>query len=726
MGMMDKAFEVAVGFTAIDMMTAPMEKMAGKMGMLGQRAEETQKKLNGFKNMAFVGGAITMAGSMMVSAIEKGVKEAGEFLTKMTIIKDTTGATADQMERIQKIIRSSSGQTIFGVQETAGFGKLLATSGMSADQIGALLPVFTQYAEVQKLGKESSPEEAITQAIGAAHMTGNYDPEALQAFLDKYNKATFMQPGSSSEFADTFKYLSSRTQGIGMTTDDQLTMAALSNRVGLAGSIGGTEGADMILRSIPGLMGGRGKKESKQTAALEALGLSNTIFDSDGQFKGVSNFIQQLQKASVGKNPEELTKLYHDAFGQQGMGLANILSSPRGQEQLKALSEQMGGMKSIGQMQEDTNKTPQGQMLQLGTNIENLKLGVFLKLAEALNPTWVLLNNIVSKISEFVDAHPMINNLVADFEMLFGAVALTVGPILLFAGAIGYLATAKTIAVGLRMLGGAFSFLFGLIRGIGAFMMANPMLLGIMLIIGALYLLYKAWQNNWGGIREKFAAVSDWISEHWRGIITAMLVMMGPFGWAIIVLVHVIRENWGSISSFMSKLWDTISKDATEAWTWITSSLSKIWKDFSDGIENNIKYLGDKFEELKKSWAGEQLGGVGKWFKGQVGEIGDMGNSLANYTFGDADVGHNASGTNFWEGGPTWVNERGAELINLPRGSQVIPHDKSTESSNPIVINVYASAGQDERTIAQMVMDELGRLMRDQSLSRGSNVTPAW
>ena len=40
-------------------------------------------------------------------------------------------------------------------------------------------------------------------------------------------------------------------------------------------------------------------------------------------------------------------------------------------------------------------------------------------------------------------------------------------------------------------------------------------------------------------------------------------------------------------------------------------------------------------------------------------------------------VRRNALGTAFWRGGPTQVNERGGEIINLPSGSQVIPHDIS-------------------------------------------------
>jgi hypothetical protein len=42
-------------------------------------------------------------------------------------------------------------------------------------------------------------------------------------------------------------------------------------------------------------------------------------------------------------------------------------------------------------------------------------------------------------------------------------------------------------------------------------------------------------------------------------------------------------------------------------------------------------------------------------------------------------IGHNAGGTDNWRGGPTWVNERGGEIIDLPSGSRVIPADKSAK-----------------------------------------------
>ena len=46
-------------------------------------------------------------------------------------------------------------------------------------------------------------------------------------------------------------------------------------------------------------------------------------------------------------------------------------------------------------------------------------------------------------------------------------------------------------------------------------------------------------------------------------------------------------------------------------------------------------------------------------------------------TVSSEEVGENAKGTNNWRGGLTWVNEEGGELVNLPNGTQIIPHDLS-------------------------------------------------
>jgi hypothetical protein len=62
------------------------------------------------------------------------------------------------------------------------------------------------------------------------------------------------------------------------------------------------------------------------------------------------------------------------------------------------------------------------------------------------------------------------------------------------------------------------------------------------------------------------------------------------------------------------------------------------------------------------------VGGAGGGFLGGIfDKIGSFFNS----------IGQNADGTDSWRGGLTWVGERGPELLNLPRGSQIMSNEQS-------------------------------------------------
>lgn len=44
-------------------------------------------------------------------------------------------------------------------------------------------------------------------------------------------------------------------------------------------------------------------------------------------------------------------------------------------------------------------------------------------------------------------------------------------------------------------------------------------------------------------------------------------------------------------------------------------------------------------------------------------------------------IGGHATGTDYFGGGLTWINEEGGEIVDLPRGTRIIPHDQSVEES---------------------------------------------
>ena len=64
----------------------------------------------------------------------------------------------------------------------------------------------------------------------------------------------------------------------------------------------------------------------------------------------------------------------------------------------------------------------------------------------------------------------------------------------------------------------------------------------------------------------------------------------------------------------------------------------------------------------------------------------------------------NANGTQNWGGGMTWVGERGPELVNLPRGSQVIPaHRAQSMGGSGINITVDARGSNDPAAVRAQV-----------------------
>jgi len=90
-------------------------------------------------------------------------------------------------------------------------------------------------------------------------------------------------------------------------------------------------------------------------------------------------------------------------------------------------------------------------------------------------------------------------------------------------------------------------------------------------------------------------------------------------------------------------------------------------------------------------------------------------------------VGRNANGTDNWRGGLSWVGERGPELVNLPKGSQVIPNGKSMDmassntSKTPVTIQLVLQNG---KAISEFLIDDINKLIGNENKvgSRGMGI----
>lgn len=106
---------------------------------------------------------------------------------------------------------------------------------------------------------------------------------------------------------------------------------------------------------------------------------------------------------------------------------------------------------------------------------------------------------------------------------------------------------------------------------------------------------------------------------------------------------------------------------------------------------------------------------------------GASGGSILGGLLGGFKIPGFAAGTNYAPGGLAWVGERGPELVNLPRGSQVIPNhalgDRGDGVNVPVNINIDAT-GADAAGLAR-VEQQLGKLKAEIPSMVISNVRKA-
>jgi phage-related protein len=131
-----------------------------------------------------------------------------------------------------------------------------------------------------------------------------------------------------------------------------------------------------------------------------------------------------------------------------------------------------------------------------------------------------------------------------------------------------------------------------------------PVLIVVGVIIAALALLYAAWTNNWGGIREKTAAIWEGIKSAiataWQFIqnaIEAAMTVIGPLMQAF----QAAREgDWRAFGEKLREAWDA-------AWTLIRTIASTAWENLKLGFGKLIESVVSFFRDTDWGQVGRNI-----------------------------------------------------------------------------------------------------------------------
>lgn len=211
-------------------------------------------------------------------------------------------------------------------------------------------------------------------------------------------------------------------------------------------------------------------------------------------------------------------------------------------------------------------------------------------------------------------------------------------------------------------------------------MALNPISLVVLAIAALIAIgvaLYMHWDQIkayaaalWASLVAVFEGIRASISEKWEAIKTAAV------------------EKFTAIRDFITGIWEAVKQSIIAVWEsikfWITTTwaiikaiftgdfgaLRQIGYDMFNNIWEGIKGIWNSIKswiDSKVSWLKDKL----TFWKSSQDKMSEGGGSY---------IGSNAQGTDYWRGGLTWVGEEGPELLNLPRGSQIIPNNKINQS----------------------------------------------
>lgn len=262
----------------------------------------------------------------------------------------------------------------------------------------------------------------------------------------------------------------------------------------------------------------------------------------------------------------------------------------------------------------------------------------------------------------------------------------------------------------------AFMTVIKVVRLLSMLMMANPILIAITAIAIGLYLLIDNWETVKEVALSVWDAISSYAAELWNSLVSGCMEFVNG-------VIKVITPIYNRFMEIMSPILDGVKQIFSGIIDFIVGVFTGNWDMAFSGL---VKIFSGYFGIIKSvaesvlGWVQDKL----QWAGEKIDAIKEGGAWLYNNTVGRVTAGNNATGTEYWKGGATYVNEnQRGEIINLPNGSQVIPHDESMKQLASSRGNVTVNVTVQGNVIGnEDFMDACGRHVTDKVMLAMGNM----
>lgn len=479
--------------------------------------------------------------------------------------------------------------------------------------------------------------------------------------------------GAAERAAKSLQNYASQLQTVGVV-GDEVTIAGMAQ-------LGTFQMTEEQIKKVSGgmldlLVNQKGLNATQEDAVNVANMIGKVMMGNVGALQRVGISLDDYQKQIIKTGTADERAAMIAEVLAQNVGGVNEAMRKTDAGQAAAI------MNDYGDMQEEVGK----KLVKMRTKLMNAFAVLTTPIGKALEP---VLDSLTAKFEEMLPTirqfatnlaaqlPGIVENIASSIEFLathfqdFMELVKNVGPIIagiatgfaafnIITGIIGKVAMLQKLFSGIKLAGGIVQFA-AMLNPIGLVAVA----IGVLAV--AFYTLYtqsEPFRNavNRLGTRlftlaEIMASVLAPVMEAQWGLITSVV------GAAVDVIGTILGDIIDVIASIIEFIVNVFTGNWEGAWNNVVEIFSGIFTGLKDIAMAPLDFILGMIDRIASKISSIKLPSIGG---GGAGESPD----------------HNALGTSFFRGGPTYVNENGGELITLPSGSQIMPHQELLQLVN--------------------------------------------
>lgn len=706
----------------IDLVMRLTDHVTGTLGNIRTQMEQTAKMNQQIgRNLSNAGRHVNSLASAMaplavgiagVGAV--GVKTFMDFDQTITEAAVKAGATAEEMKRMKDAAAAMGAKFPTTARDVAAGMDRLAAGGFNANQAIGSMPGIIEAAIAS--GEDMAvTSDVVTSALSIWNLkTGDIAANTVHV-ADVIQAAANASKMGIADFGLAMQYAGAPAAALGISIEELGTaMGIMANNGIEASSIGTSLRATMASLAAP---------TGDAAKTLDSLGISATdLKKGDGSFIGLAGAVELLRNKMSGLSDTEQVAAAKAIAGKNAFSglLALVKTSPEAyKEMTDTITNSTGQSHAAYIKMQDTLK---GSMDAMKSAVEGLGISFGSALAPSIRSVADAIQGIAAAFTNLSpEAKQMIIH-IGEGIIAFTGLTFAVGKVLSISGTLmttygqigrvlsGHAVSNKALQFAVQGSVKA----FGMLRMAGAALM-GPMGLVVAGIAIAAFLIYKNWdkigpffQKIWDMIKGAFTAAINVISpvltklqDAWDTLVNAFRNGTGIFGvlntisdvlagilggelYAAIVLVS------GILTGAFTAAFDIVAAIVTAAIGVFSGLIEFIAGVFTGDWSLAWKGIVDIFSSIFGGIQGVAKGilnGIKAAINAVIGGINNIDFTVPDWVpvIGGSHFAPNipylARGTDNWLGGPAVINESGGEIVDLPSGARVIPHDQSVRSA---------------------------------------------